>query len=134
MLCLCLCARLGACCCGRGIRRVLRWCFPYLHVVVVIRAETAAWADMYCRGDKCPYNGPWSIWYDPQFDDVFSQSYGALIWPRAAAAAGSYWNYVPSLDPTGAAFQALLSAHNGRLSARGGLTCPNSCYCDWNSA
>jgi hypothetical protein len=91
------------------------------------------WSDMYCGGSHCPQNGPWAIWYDPQFDSIFSESFASLAWPRASAAAGSFWNFDSTLDPTSAEYASIISNHNARLTARGSTTCPNGCLCDWNS-
>lgn len=51
------------------------------------------WSDMYCTAPHCPQPGPWAIWYGPQFDAQFSESFASLAWPRASASAGSLWNY-----------------------------------------
>ena len=95
--------------------------------------EAAMWSDMYCAAPECPQPGPWAIWYTPAFDEEFSQSFGNLAWPRASAAAGSFWHYDSSVVPGSAPFATLIANHNARLTARGSITCPNNCYCDWNS-
>jgi hypothetical protein len=100
---------------------------------LLMGGEAAMWSDMYCAGPVCPQNGPWSIWYGPQFDDLFSQSFGNLAWPRASAAGGSLWNYVASMDPTSSTYATIIANHNARLIARGSTSCPNGCACDWNS-
>ena len=91
------------------------------------------WSDMYCGGKHCSENGPWSIWYDPEFDTQFSQSFAGLTWPRASVAGASLWHYVSTLAPTSAQFNDIITAHNARLTARGVDTCPTGCLCDWNS-
>ena len=71
--------------------------------------------------------------YDPSFDEEFTQSFTSLAWPRASATAGSLWNYQASLDPSSQQYADLIANHNARLTARGCITCPNGCACDWNS-
>ena len=71
--------------------------------------------------------------YDPSYDEEFSQSFASLAWPRASASAASLWNFQASLDPTTQQYADLIANHNARLTARGSITCPNGCNCDWNS-
>ncbi len=91
------------------------------------------WSDMYCGGEHCPQTGPWSIWYDPEFDDLFADSFSGLTWPRASVAGASLWHYVQTLDATSTLFNDIITNHNARLVDRGSNTCPNGCLCDWNS-
>merc|ERR1711920_475466 len=60
-------------------------------------------------------NYPYAQWMsDAVHDDVFSSSMSNTVWPRAAAAAGSFWHYLPDLSRE--SFDALIAAHGERLA------------------
>lgn len=129
---------------------------------MMIGGEVAMWSDMYCPAPNCPDQpGPWAWMYPPSADDAFALSYSGLIWPRASAAGGAFWNYDPSIDTYGSEYAQMITDHNTRISARGVMSCKNgcararsrggmrgrcgaphvttrargpSCVCDWNSA
>ena len=84
----------------------------------------------------------WLLWlwpqmYGPEHDDSFAASFGNAVFPGAAAAAGSLWNYNASLTPKGMPstdFADSIAAHVDRLRARGTPSCANGCNCDWGSS
>ena len=65
--------------------------------------EVAMWSDNYCPSPECAINGTYGWMYPRAQDKVFSDSYGNMVFPGAAAAAGSLWNYVAALAPGGGA-------------------------------
>lgn len=98
--------------------------------------ETAMWGDMYCAPPACPDVGQFAWMYPPEQDAAFIKSFMGMVWPRAAAAAGAFWNYDASVV-SGAGdndFSCAISAINTRLGLRGVTTCPNGCSCDWGSS
>ena len=99
--------------------------------------EVAAWSDNYCPAPLCAINGTYGWMYPPAQDESFSESFGNAVFPGAAAAAGSLWNYDASLTPKGmpsADFVDSVAAHVDRLRARGVKACRNGCNCDWGSS
>ena len=65
-----------------------------------------------------------------ELDDEFGRSVGGMIWPRGFVAAGAFWSYNASVDPTSPAFNATINALSDAVAARGGLVCPAGCVCD----
>jgi hypothetical protein len=59
---------------------------------------------------------------------------GGMIWPRGYVAAGSFWNFNASVDPSTQAFQDMIYKLNDDLSSRGSFVCPSHCSCDQLSA
>jgi hypothetical protein len=57
-----------------------------------------------------------------------------MIWPRGFVAAGAFWNFNASVDPGSAAFVQGVWALNEQLRARGSMTCPTNCSCDFLTA
>ena len=99
--------------------------------------EVAAWSDNYCPAPLCAINGTYGWMSPPAQDESFSESFGNAVFPGAAAAAGSLWNYDASLTPKGmpsADFVDSVAAHVDRLRARGVKACRNGCNCDWGSS
>lgn len=95
--------------------------------------ETAMWGDLYCAPPACPDVGQFSWMYAPSADAQFSSSWLGMVWPRAAASGGSFWNYNASLASGTTDFTCAVEVHNARLQARGVDSCPNGCSCDWGS-
>ena len=63
--------------------------------------------------------------FAPSTDKIFSQSFGGIVWPRAAVGAASFWNFNSSwafedLEPRYVQFAAV-------LEARGLKSCPAKC-------
>merc|ERR1711907_61064 len=76
--------------------------------------------------------------YPSSQDEIFSRSFGNMVFPGAAASGASLWNYNSTLTtsqglPT-ATFTNALNAHTERLISRGVPACKPGCACDWGSA
>lgn len=125
----------------------------------VLGGEVAMWGDLYCPATRCPQPGVYAWMYGAEHDQQFSQvgagggaamagarlrasppppppppptqSFSAMVWPHAAAAAAAFWNYQATLDPSSSAFQDAYTAHTARLIARGVGACPPGCACDF---
>ena len=104
--------------------------------LALLGGEACHWTDKYCYIFEClptwhdrPSNGGNNIsgWmYPPAKDDVFASSVTGKIWPRAAAAAGSYWYF------NGADFadvEPLYDFVTDVLISRGVDACPVNCTC-----
>ncbi|KAK8805401.1 hypothetical protein WA158_002057 [Blastocystis sp. Blastoise] len=96
--------------------------------------EASMWTDNYCYALQC---GAWTgakpvAWqlYDPQYDALFEESMISIMYPRAIAAAGSFWHYDSNLLVNSTEYKTLYSAANLRLQKRNIFTCPEECYCD----
>ena len=72
--------------------------------------EVAMWTDNYCPSPECTINGTYGWMYPKAMDKIFSESFGKMIFPKAAGAAGSLWNYVAALAPEGVPTDACTSA------------------------
>lgn len=82
---------------------------------LLIGGETAMWSDIYVP----PRHGNTEcLFRSPDFDTPFSTSVSAMIWPRAAVAAGSFYRFDAALANTSNAFAGLLVNLSQRLSAR----------------
>ena len=96
------------------------------------------WTDTYCITDQCGSSTGatpvGSALFPPSHDAEFGASVGGMIWPRAFVAAGAFWQFNASLDPTSAAFVATINALTASVAARGGYVCPVGCQCDQLSA
>eukprot|EP00658_Telonema_sp_P-2_P024139 TRINITY_DN19686_c0_g1_i2.p1 TRINITY_DN19686_c0_g1~~TRINITY_DN19686_c0_g1_i2.p1 ORF type:complete len:338 (+),score=77.45 TRINITY_DN19686_c0_g1_i2:60-1073(+) len=111
---------------------------PQPQIKLVDGGEVALWSDMYCPSPLCNINGTYSWMYSPSQDELFTRSFGNMVFPGAAAAGGSLWNYNSSLVssqglPT-AEFTNNLDAHTQRLRVRGVSACKPGCDCDWGSS
>ena len=98
--------------------------------------EVAMWTDNYCPSPECTINGTYGWMYPKAMDKVFSESFGKMIFPKAAGAAGSLWNYVAALAPGGVptdTYTSALQHHVLRLQRRSVYACDNDCTCDWGS-
>merc|ERR1712107_524939 len=82
--------------------------------------ETAMWSDIYVPPRK---QNTECLFQSPDFDAAFSTSTSAMIWPRAAVAAGSFYRFDVHLQNTSEAFAGLLGNINRRLTARGIEVC-----------
>ena len=98
--------------------------------------EVALWSDNYCPSPECSINGTYGWMYPKAQDKVFSESFGKMVFPGAAGAAGSLWNYVAALAPGGVptdTYTSALQHHVLRLQQRSVYACDNNCTCDWGS-
>ena len=85
----------------------------------LVGAEVSMWSDRYVP------RGPASCLYQsPQRDRDFENATSSTIWPRAAIAAGSFWNWDPTLDP--AHFAVILRKIGRRVLEAGAPVCPCS--------
>jgi hexosaminidase len=109
---------------------------PGFTSLALLGGEACHWTDKYCYIFEClptwhdpPSGGGNNIsgWmYPPTMDDVFSESLSGKVWPRAAASAGSYWNF------NGSVFNDIEPLYNfitGVLIDRGVASCPANCTC-----
>jgi hypothetical protein len=99
--------------------------------------EVAMWSDMYCPSPHCSINGTFGWMYGPEQDAVFMESFGKMIFPAAAAAAGSLWNYNASLTPhnlPSTEFLNAMQAHTALLLDRDIPSCAGGCACNWGSS
>jgi hexosaminidase len=111
----------------------------------LLGGETLQWSDMYCGTWQC---GAWvhaATWhapdppakhmFPPAQDEQFIKSISAMMWPRAAVAAGSFWRYDKSLDINGSRFRSIYKMVNERLLlGRGVASCPTGCECNETAA
>lgn len=106
--------------------------------LALLGGEACHWTDRYCYIFEClptwhdlPSGGGKNIsgWmYPPTMDDVFAESLSGKIWPRAAASAGSYWNFPqPSIDFDDV--EHLYNFATNVLIDRGVDACPSNCTC-----
>ena len=100
--------------------------------------EVAMWSDNYCPAPHCAINGTYGWMYDsPAQDAVFSESFGNVVFPGTASAAGSLWNWNSSLAPhflPSTEMQNAIDAHTRRLTQRNVRACQPGCACDWDSS
>ena len=112
----------------------------------LLGGDVLQWTDNYCATFQC---GAWSnvgswrpadppaadLFPSPARDPEFIRSISAMVWPRAAVAAGSYWRYDGGLDINGSRFRALYARLNDRvLRGRGVASCPTGCECNETAA
>eukprot|EP01063_Lacrimia_lanifica_P028236 TRINITY_DN4091_c0_g1_i3.p1 TRINITY_DN4091_c0_g1~~TRINITY_DN4091_c0_g1_i3.p1 ORF type:complete len:528 (+),score=230.90 TRINITY_DN4091_c0_g1_i3:113-1585(+) len=99
--------------------------------------EVALWSDRFLYIDQCMYPDkpapPGAALYNPKHDAAFARAIGGLAWPRGMVAAQAFWNY-HAADPVSDAFTKAVESINAQVQARGGLTCPNGCQCDYTTA
>ena len=92
----------------------------------------SAWGDQYCYVAYCLHIDKFPAahaLFPPSMDDAFHKSILAVSFPRAAVAAGSFWNYDGAVTGT-AALGVAIDAMNARLIARGIPSCPEDCSCN----
>ena len=92
------------------------------------------WTDRYCYVNQCGASGGaapiGAPLFPPSQDDAFGRSVGGMIWPRGLVAAGAFWGFDSTQDPTSPTFVAQIDALTNTIAARGGLVCPAGCQCD----
>jgi hexosaminidase len=107
---------------------------PAQNLSGLLGAEASMWTDTYCITDQCGASTgaapPGSPLFPPSTDGAFGPSVGGMIWPRGFVAAGAFYNFNASLDPTSPAFEATINALSASVAARGGFVCPVGCACD----
>lgn len=93
--------------------------------------EVSMWTDNYCYSLQCgAYEGATPVGaplYPPSQDEAFSASFQGMVWPKAAIAAGSFWNYQELSDDD---LTERISEFAERLLASKLDACPNDCDCD----
>eukprot|EP00658_Telonema_sp_P-2_P055802 TRINITY_DN4435_c0_g1_i1.p1 TRINITY_DN4435_c0_g1~~TRINITY_DN4435_c0_g1_i1.p1 ORF type:complete len:236 (+),score=52.02 TRINITY_DN4435_c0_g1_i1:180-887(+) len=101
---------------------------------LLLGGEMSMWSDTYCQTAQCGAStGALPVGHQlfaPSTDQEFGRSIGGMIWPRGYVAAGSFWNYNSTLDPSSAEFVASIWKLNDQLANRGALVCPSNCSCD----
>ena len=63
-------------------------------------------------------------------DNAFATSIQGMIWPRAAIAAGAFWNFDESLLTASDEFGEAVRRQAEWLVERRVVTCPPGCICD----
>lgn len=113
---------------------------------LLLGGEALQWTDNYCGSFQCgawshvghwkPASPPASFMYpSPARDQDFGRSITAMMWPRAAVSAGSFWRYDRDFDVNGTRFLALYARLNERVfRGRGILSCPTHCSCNETTA
>jgi len=100
---------------------------------LLLGGEISMWSDTYCYINECkdPNRKPVAAQlFAPEYDTEFGQSIGGMIWPRGYVAAGAFWNYNSTADPSSDAFTKSIYSLNDQLIARGSMACPSNCSCD----
>eukprot|EP00911_Craspedida_sp_UC1_P002689 UC1_evm1s1975 len=101
---------------------------------LLLGGEMSMWTDTYCYIDQCGSSaGPPPVGhalFSPDMDKEFAASVGGMIWPRGYVAAGAFWSFSNSTDPSSPAFVKSIGDLNAKLIARGAHACPNGCSCD----
>jgi len=99
----------------------------------LLGGEVSMWTDAYCYIGQCgALDLPVPVGaalYPPEMNEEFGASFNGMVWPGAAVAAGSFWNY----DTTITSDQVKTSIDNGvlgRMQTRGMDACPVGCTCD----
>jgi hexosaminidase len=94
---------------------------------LMLGGEASMWTDQYL-GTKhnIDHRTVQCLLPSPASDVEFGKSISAVIWPRAAVAAGSFWRWDGSLSPQTQpeVFASVVAEVNGILTARGVDTCP----------
>lgn len=107
---------------------------PAAGLPLLLGAEASMWTDRYCYANQCGASGGaapiGAPLFPPSQDDAFGRSVGGMIWPRGLVAAGAFWGFDSTQDPTSPAFVAQIDALTNTIAARGGLVCPAGCLCD----
>jgi hypothetical protein len=70
---------------------------PGAEMELMLGGEICMWTLEYREGacDPTDTHGCGIPQFAPSADKLFSQSFGSIVWPRAAVGAGSFWNYNP---------------------------------------
>lgn len=95
--------------------------------------EVSMWTDNYCYDLQCGAFGPdqtppvGAQLYPPSMDGQFTASFMGMVWPKAAIAAGAFWNYYEMTDEE---LQAKIEDVADRLKENEIDACPNGCECD----
>ena len=102
---------------------------------LLLGGEAAMWTDNWCFVTQCTWQlherrPIGKMMFDRSADDQFATSIQGMIWPRSAIAAGSFWNYQPSLKGDSVEFEAVVRRQAEWLVERGVGTCPPGCICD----
>jgi len=94
-------------------------------LALLLGGETSMWNDMYVPGARGKHGiVPPTCLFNNSRDADFSNSTATTIWPRAAIAGGSFWNYDQALMGDSAVFEGVIEAVKLRLAARGVIVCP----------
>ena len=96
--------------------------------------EAAMWSDEYCPSPLCAINGTYGWMSDPKYDTTYVQSFGKQVFPNTAATGASLWNFLNDTALPGNVLASLVDKHNNRLIARGVVSCPVGCHCDWGQS
>lgn len=96
--------------------------------------EAAMWSDEYCPSPLCAINGTYGWMSDPKYDTTYVESFGKQVFPNAAATGASLWNFLNDTALPGDVLASLLDKHNNRMIARGVVSCPVGCHCDWGES
>ncbi|GMI15290.1 hypothetical protein TrVE_jg10005 [Triparma verrucosa] len=95
--------------------------------------EVSMWTDNYCYALQCGAFGPdqnvpvGAALYPPSMDDQFTPSFMGMVWPKAAIAAGAFWNYYELTDDD---LKTKIEGVANRLKEAAIDACPNDCDCD----
>ena len=93
--------------------------------------EVFVWTDHYCFADQCGVSsGPIPIaaaLYPREVDEQFEASTLGVTFPYTLVAAGSWWNWDPTVDPTSSEFKAAILEANSALVKDGIKVCPSEC-------
>jgi len=107
---------------------------PIAQRKLLLGGEISMWSDTYCGTAQCgSSSGPPPVahkLFPPSADAKFSQSIGGMIWPRGYVAAGAFWNFNATEDPSSQDFQDRIYKLNDDLASRGSFVCPSHCSCD----
>ena len=90
------------------------------------------WTDNYCYALQCGAFGDGEIpvgapLYPPSRDAEFSASFNAMVWPKAAIGAGSFWNFKSLTDSE---LETRIEEFAERLASANLDSCPIACTCD----
>lgn len=101
---------------------------------LLLGGEVSMWSDTYCYISQCKEPSAakpvGSVLFSPEYDTQFGESIGGMIWPRGYVAAGAFWNFNATTDPTSTDFTNAIWAQNDELISRGSMACPSKCSCD----
>jgi hexosaminidase len=102
---------------------------------MVLGGEASMWTDDTCMSEECGAFGNsvpvGHALFPPAMDEAFTMAMHGIVWPRAAVAMASFWNYDSAVDSTSAAFTDRYRLVTDRLNDRAVPSCPDSCTCDY---